>query len=327
MEEKKVYKIGLMPLLLLVLDIILIIVVIIMGIVIKNKNEKLKKVLANNSNVNSESIVNNENNVQSENTIANTTTKVTNTITDTNIIANKKEEEEGVSSKVQYAEKIVENKSYIYDAQYNPIGVKANNYSTNDGTNYFISDIVVPYVNMNSDDAKQINSEIEELYNKYVEEFKVCSQNQNSYIKVNYETYITSNVHSILITVQRGKEDSESKEYISYNFDNISGEKLDYNQVCYVAGITDAATSVKSAIDVLDDFSSYYLQVDRYNNQEKVDERNAQIENNKQQIFTSYQQDLLKNNLVYFLDNNLKLNITLNVVLPDGENYIKIVTI
>ena len=106
-----------------------------------------------------------------------------------------------------------------------------------------------------------------------------------------------------------------------------SEKKLDYNQVCYVAGITDAATSVKSAIDVLDDFSSYYLQVDRYDNQEKVDERNAQIENNKQQIFTSYQQDLLKNNLVYFLDNNLKLNITLNVVLPDGENYIKIVTI
>ena len=43
MEDKKGYKIGLMPLILLILNIILIIVIIVMGFIIHNKNQENAK--------------------------------------------------------------------------------------------------------------------------------------------------------------------------------------------------------------------------------------------------------------------------------------------
>lgn len=325
MGDKKVYKIGLLPMLLLILDIILIIVVIIMGITIKSLRDEKNK-------------IENEKNAAKE--VVDTTPVLTNVVENTvsNEISSKEENEvdntssdnstSEETSDVKYISKVVENKSYIYDAQYSPNDLKITNYSTNDGTDYTVYDIVLPYINMVSEDARNTNSEIEELYSKYTEEFRICSQNKNSFIKVNYKTYITSNIYSILITVQRGNEINSTEEYISYNFDIITGTKLDYSNICYVASITDASQSVLDCIDTLEDFDSYYLTVNSHNSQEEVDERNAQITACKNQIYTYYQQDLLNNSLVYFLDSNLKLNIVLKVILPDNtEGYAKIVVV
>ena len=347
MEDKKVYKIGLLPWILLILDIVLIIVVIIMGIVIKNlKDEKEKNNKSNQKVVENtfetgttpisaqnenNTVSNSENNYYKETNngvsiIHNSTQKPDSSTSNKNGSSTTNTTDSSFGE--QYTSKIVENRGYVYDAQYTPNGIKADNYSTNDGTEYNISDIVLPYVNMNSDDAKDINSEIEILYNKCVEEFKVCSQNENSFIKSDYETFITSNIYSILITIQRGEEENSENEYIAYNFDVISGTKLDYNQVCYIAGITNASDSIRECIDNLEDFESYYLVVDRNNSQADVTIRKTEILENKEEIYTNYQQDLLNNEIVYFLDNNLKLNISLKIVLPDSEeSYRKIVTV
>jgi len=320
MEEKKGYKIGLMPLILLILNIILIIVIIVMGFYIHNKNK--------------------ENNSLSSGVVANTVTtptmekpEPTNDIDEifANIIAeNIQNAVENVSdsstnnattidasTKDEYTEKNVENRPYIYDAQYFAEDINTNSYSSSDGNQYSISDICVPYINMKSDDADKMNSEIENYYKNFVQEFKVCSQNLNSYIKVNYETHITSNIYSILLTITRGQENNKTEEYVAYNFDIMSGTKLDYNQVCYVAGVQNSNESVHSLIYDLKDYNSYVLTASKNVSKQKVEERNAQIEACKAQTFTNYQEDLLNNVLVYFLDDNLKLNISVRLVFPD----------
>ena len=325
MEEKKSYKIGLLPMILLFLDVILIITVIIMGMVIHHKNQIIAKnkgsaadvIDANNDfkeNINSEPETELEP-VSDTNTVANNVVnqnKENKTNTNTANSSNNNTSE-------GYTSKIVENRPYVYDAQYNVDTSKVNSYSTNDGTKYEVSDIVVPYVNMVSDDANKINLEIEQLYSKFIEEFKICSQNLNSYIKVGYQTYITSNIYSVLITVQRGFENSITTEYFAYNFDIISGTKLDYNQVCYIAGISDVGESVKKRVEVLEDYNSYYLVPSRNVTQEAADERKIEVDAYKSQVYTYYQEDLLNNKLVYFLDNNLKLNIGVRIILPDSN--------
>ena len=331
MEEKKAYKIGVMPLFLLILDILLIIVVIVMGLIIYTQQKKLNnmeitEVDANESAASvapidepEENIVNEIIEDKEENIVSNQVVKTTNTNT---VSENNVSEENG------YARKIVDNRAYIYDAQYPANGIKVNSYSSSDGNTYAVSDIIVPYINMVSSDASAMNQEIEGLYNQYIDEFVVCSQNKNSYIKVSYNSYITSNIYSILLTVQRGQGTSESSEYIAYNFDILSGTKLDYNQVCYVAGITNASETIQTTIDNLDDYNSYYLVAGRFTTQEQVDERSAEIENCRKQIYTSYQEDLLNNKLVYFLDNNLKLNIVVKIGLPNNEgSYSKLVVV
>ena len=134
MDEKKVYKIGLWPMILIILDIALIATVIVMGMII---HQKLKGVTEPEQKKN-----------HTENKIENTTNTTNNTA-------------ENDSSTEQNTAKTVANRPYIYDAQYTPDGLKANSYLADDGVTYKVSDIVVPYVNMVSSDATKMNTEIE----------------------------------------------------------------------------------------------------------------------------------------------------------------------
>ena len=324
-ENKKNYKIGLLPLILLILDIVLIIVVIIMGIIIHIQQKEIDSV-SNKSIQSSQVEAENKEDLATTNEISNSISSNKNQ--DLNVV------KENVSNTIsndtsnEYAAKIVENRPYIYDAQYLPNGLKVTNYSTNDGSSYSTSDIVVPYVNMVSNDASQMNTEIENLYNDYIEEFRICSQNLNSYIKVNYNSYITSNIYSIVITIYRGQEEKETVEYIAYNFDIMSGTKLDYNQVCYIAGINNASESIQKTLNNLEDYNKYKLTVNRDVTQSMVDDRNAQIDSCQTQVYTLYQENLLNNKLTYYLDNNLKLNVVLKIILPEeNTTYEKIVIV
>lgn len=325
MEEKKGYKISLLSLILLVINLVLIFVVIGMAWFIHHQNLKLQNV-----EIHSNTPKGQENIEESipQNTLGNKTSeKVKNSNVIKNSISNNNQESSETSND-EYVRKVVETRPYVYDAGYLPEGLNVKNYSMNNGTEYSIENIVVPYVNMVSVDSNNINSKIEEMYKGLVEEFKVCSQNKTSFIKTNYTVYNTSNIYSILITIQRGQGEKTTEEYVTYNFDIISGTKLEYNQVCYIAGIDNASDSVTKNIENLEDLVSLRIVADRDHSQEEVDQREAKIVTCQNQIYTSYQQDLLNNQLVYFLDNNLKLNIVLHVVLPDNEgNYDKIVIV
>ena len=231
----------------------------------------------------------------------------------------------------EYVDKYVKNRGYVYDAQYIPENINVETYKTNDGENHSVLEIKVPYINMDCDAGKECNLEIEDIYKGFVNEFKACSDNKNSYIKSSYETFITSNIISTVITVERGKEENVTNEYIAYNFDAITGTKLSYDQVYGIAGITDVSECIKDNIDSFDVYDEY-LQVNPNESKDAVETKKENVENCKKQIFTNYQQDLINNKLVYYLDRNLKLNIKMKIFLPEDSKeeiheYEKIVTI
>ena len=324
MEDRSGYKISLLSMILLILNFVLIVVVIVMGLTIyslKKNNKTNENVIENTTDMN----VNiNENNIVEED-LQNTVTENKESKRTSN---NSKEETNNKNNTNDSVGKIVDNMAYIYNAQYTAENISVKQYSTNDGTSYSISDIILPYININSSDAKKANNEIQENYKKYIEEFRICSQNKNSYIKSEYKTYVTSNIISVLIMVNRGQEEKNEEEYIAYNFDTISGIKLEYDNVYQIAGINDIKENVLNSIKSLDEYEEYYLKAGRNITQEMVDERNSEIELSKTQTFTYYQEDLMNNRLVYFLDNNLKLNIVIRLSLPnDDEIYNKIITV
>ncbi len=327
MDDKKVIKISLTTLLLLIFAIILLVAVIIVGIVIFEKNkdgknsENTKEVLQNNQISNSsQNLIANETNNKTQNESKNKASNQTKN--------NTLNESESSGNSVQYIDKLVENKGYIYNAQYSPENIIDKNYLNSDGNTYNVSDIVVPYINMVSNDASKINTEVLELYNNLVKEFKICSENKNSYVKSNYQTYITSNIVSIFITIQRGEEQTATEEYLSYNFDLVSGTKLTYDQVYTIAGISNIDEDIKKNIDNLEDFDEYVIEEDRNHTKEEVEARNSEIQTCKDQIFNSYKLSVQNKKLVYFLNSNLKLNIAIDVVVPENnEKYVKVITI
>ncbi len=320
-EEKKVFKISLKTLMFLIIIIVLLVVIIVMGFMLasKSNNEKQSESAVSKDNEDKEEVVANivENKVENK-----TDNKVKNKVSN----KTKNTVNPDSSGNVQYVEKIVDAKSYIYDAQYSVENLKIEEYQTNDGTSHSASDIVVPFVNMVSDDADDVNNEIQSLYENYMNEYKVCSENKNSFIKVNYETFTTANIISVLITVQRGNENEETNEYVTYNFDAIDGVKLTYSQTYELVGIKDIEEKVKNAISNLEDFEEYELN-ESYP-EEVREARDKELEDCKNKIYTYYQQDLLNNHIAYYLDRNLKFNIAINVVLPaEGGEYSKIVVV
>lgn len=320
-EEKKVFKISLKTLMFLIIIIVLLVVIIVMGFMLASKshNEKQSESAVSKDNEDKEEVVSNivENEVENK-----TDNKVKNKVSN----KTKNTVNPDSSGNVQYVEKIVDAKSYIYDAQYSVENLKIEEYQTNDGTSHSASDIVVPFVNMVSDDADDVNNEIQSLYENYMNEYKVCSENKNSFIKVNYETFTTANIISVLITVQRGNENEETNEYVTYNFDAIDGVKLTYSQTYELVGIKDIEEKVKNVISNLEDFEEYELN-ESYP-EEVREARDKELEDCKNKIYTYYQQDLLNNHIAYYLDRNLKFNIAINVVLPaEGGEYSKIVVV
>ena len=92
--------------------------------------------------------------------------------------------------------KLDESLDYVYDASYK------------------LDNIIIPYVNIDSDDAKEVNQELYSLYEELVnDELKNKT--------VNYDSYINDDVLSIVVTV------SGTNETYTYKFDLDTGNVLD----------------------------------------------------------------------------------------------------
>lgn len=112
------------------------------------------------------------------------------------------------------SKKIDESKPWVYDADYlkenkkiYQDSAKTEKYAVNSD-----KDLVVPYININSDDAKKVNETIKALYEKYYEKYgeeKVTPYGDK--IKVyyhyglEYDKYENDNILSVIITLYEGE--------------------------------------------------------------------------------------------------------------------------
>ena len=124
--------------------------------------------------------------------------------------------------------KIDEDKDYVYDAEYDT-GDAPSEYAVGIYT-YYLKDIVVPYINIDSDGAKAANENIKTVFDELMAAYNDGANGGMGYVKYN------DNILSIVFKTGTGATDVVFPYYHTYNFDLKTGERLTYEYAYGVAG-------------------------------------------------------------------------------------------
>ena len=153
-------------------------------------------------------------------------------------------------------------KPWVYDAEYE-IPTDVESYTTFNEL-IQVSDLVVPYINIDSPDAKSANEELygvyEELISRFNENARTSEEYEGSgYSVSDYEAYVLDTAVSVLVKQTSGGTDVPWYVYYSYSFSLDDGHLLTYEEACEIAGITpeQAGETVENNIreSTLKDFS------------------------------------------------------------------------
>ena len=216
--------------------------------------------------------------------------------------------------------KIDSSKDYVYDASYDFDFLKDSYYANGRLINK--SDIVVPYINIDSDAAKAANEEIAKLYNDLGETYNDATEKEIFYRVSKYDYYKVDNILSVVVTVTAGGTDVPIEYYYIYNFSLKDGSLMSYSDVFTAAGLdfNNISSRVQSAITAtmqdrlknLKDHTkdtgdgAYYPEgtnFDTYNNES----------------YKNYVVSVNNGTIKYFIDSNKKLNIIVTLSIPSGR--------
>lgn len=176
------------------------------------------------------------------------------------IFKNANNKEESKKEEIVNQEKLSK-EELVYDAKYEN-NLEITSYKDNFGREYSVEDIKLPYINLDSEDAKKANKEIEELHKNLIKEFKenLGYINQGMMTNdciANYNSYVNGNTLSIVIDIEYGER--LYKDYCTYNFDLETLKLLTYEEVYKKAGITEEniSTKVENAIRSCEIYKEY----------------------------------------------------------------------
>lgn len=215
--------------------ILITIIGICVGLLIKiNIGEKTKNNTTNQS-VNSTK-ANNSSNTATNNTSSNQNT-VNNTVNNTS--------KNGTNnSKTSNSKKIDESKEWVYNAEYTKENkeIHTENETLGNKTLETDKDLIVPYININSEDAKKANKEIKEVYEEKYSEFgEYLSKSSDGELKayscplLEYKVYENQNILSVVLyntermVVTNSSLGSKELYIYTYNFnlDTLEAATLD----------------------------------------------------------------------------------------------------
>ena len=128
-----------------------------------------------------------------------------------------------------YVSKIDSSKYWIYHAPYDK-NVLANSYDTAYET-YQAKDIVVPYINIDSEDAKKANEEIKKGFDEAINVYNEGVENKTSFVKIVYEKFIDNNLASVNLMFGKGGTDVIRPDYYPYTFDLTTGKLLSFEEL------------------------------------------------------------------------------------------------
>lgn len=158
----------------------------------------------------------------------------------------------------------------------------------------------MPYINIDSEDAKKVNQEIYKIYEDLIEFYNLQVKNQHLVeISVSYKSFINNNILSVIITTTKGVP-FPMKEFYTYNFDLENGNLLSYEDIYKSLGYTKENIDNNVAESISDIIVQYY---------NSIDECKFEI-NHSMDI---YKKNISNNNIGYFIDDNKKLNIISNL--------------
>lgn len=219
--------------------------------------------------------------------------------------------------------KLDNSKDWIYDAEYQK-NTTADFYSTAFKT-YYVKDIVVPYININSQYAKTSNEEIKSIFDNLIQKYNDGVNNKITYIdNCNYQKNINDNYISTVLTYGIGSTDVIHQNYYTYNINLKTGNELTYEEAYKIVGIdsNNIETKVENAITSVmkEKLQSFNDSIDY------PDGTNLDTYNNKS--IQNYKNSLSNKALKYFISDNKKLNIIVKLNIPAGtEEFDTIITV
>ncbi len=201
--------------------------------------------------------------------------------------------------------KIDETKDWVYDAEYER-NVNAESFKLTDlvDEEYFVKDIVVPYININSDDARSANNEIKKEFEEAIRSF-----NEKNPSEWSYKSFINNDILSVIIS-HKGLIELNPTIYHSYNFDLKTGKKLNFEEVCKVVGYDSNNVFLKAEEKIskyLKD--NYYQNGDNEGSEWSFAKMNSESELNFEEAVTN-------ETLKFFIGDNNKLNIVVWLRAP-----------
>ena len=260
---------------------------------------------------------------------------------DKKILFNKEEKVVEIKSDLNSEQlKIYNEFELVYNAEY-AYEVSQNNYTDTKNNIRYYTDIVIPFVNINSEDVKKINEDIKELNDSLVKEYENNLINNEYYVKSNYTYVINNNILSLVIIITRNNESNqEYNEYKTYNINLDTKKKMTYLELLNSLTIKEIDKKMtKNNIETLETeaIKEKTLELIEINNIETKEEYTEEIEDKKTNTVTKTikQKDVLfsgltldewitsctndylvskkENNNIYFIDNEGYLNIVVKV--------------
>ncbi len=124
-------------------------------------------------------------------------------------------------------------KPWVFDADYD-IPAEVDSY-TSFNELYQVSDLVVPYINIDSPDARAANEELYGLYGELIDNFNECARmsdeyGNSGYSVSDYDAYVLDDAVSVLVTQTSGGTDVPSHDYYAYSFSRDDGHLLNYEE-------------------------------------------------------------------------------------------------
>lgn len=231
------------------------------------------------------------------------------------VLSQDKQNDAGQEQKEETLSKVDSTKDWVYDAIYDGENLPAS-YTTVSGDTYYLSDIKVPYININNEVARKANEEIKKIYDQAILTYKDGVEDKVHFVECTYSKVVYNNVLSVVVKPAHGGTAVLRPKYYTYNFDLTTGKLLTYQEVYEKLGFTPstindrARTAITSVMrEILKNHTpDNYMpgtNFDTYNNN----------------TYNRYVEDANNNKIRYFIDSNNKLNIATILVIPDEIGY------
>lgn len=236
---------------------------------------------------------------------------------------NNKKNQNNINNK-KITNKIDINKEYVYDAGYKNKDVKES-YVDVSNVNRYASDLRFPYLNVNTDIAKQINNEIKKTYDELILKYKDLSEEEESEsIVSNYFYNIYNNIISIVIDIERYGTSDVQHTYYTYNYDLKNNQRLSYKEL--YSQLRDTDYDIKFDDSNINELVKQAIQ----NNVRRLyisqEEYEKHFESDVEKSYKEYEESLLNNKLLYFVDSYGRLNLITKIYGNVGIGYIYQIT-
>ncbi len=137
--------------------------------------------------------------------------------------------------KIPEVAKLDDTKDWVYNAEYEK-NLKAESYLVWDKT-YYGKDIVAPFINIDSDYAREVNENIKSKLEMIVEHYNEGVEDNISYVdSCGYTTFEEEDGLFVLFTYGLGATDVVHPVYSAYNFNLVDGSKMNLDYFCNYIG-------------------------------------------------------------------------------------------